>query len=175
MDVVSAMSSDAMKGSRPSAMRRLAERLLFVLRSRREMVLILLVGGVFVLNLAVSVLFPFALNLAVTAPDWERTSADGYSCPSHPDDKVHCPGMMWDDLISHYRLNMALTLAGVYFIVPGGWLPWQPFVWLAAVGSLPAVAVYGWSLSKWRLALYGISTSLQLSGFGAYYWSNIGA
>lgn len=182
MDELSVMPSDSKNGSRPSAMRRLAERMLSVLRSRREPVLILLVGGVFLLNLVASVLVPFAVNLAVTAPDWERTSADGYSCPSYPDDKVHCPGMMWDILISEYWLDMGQTFGGVYLLQPIFWFaqgqifwfPWQPFVWLGAAGSLPAVVKYGRSLNKWRLWVYALLISLQLSGFGAYHWSTIG-
>lgn len=154
----------------------------------REKVLVAVVVAVFFANLVVSLVVPFATYVLVTQPAWEEDYRS-HECHSSQGNESLCPpppipsNMVWDGLLNEYVLDMRATLSGLYLVV---WpivgvftwdlagFPWQPFVWLVAASSVPAVARFGAPVNRWRLAFYGALIALQLSGFAAYHWSTFG-
>lgn len=160
----------------------------FVAGLDHEKVLVAAVFAAFIANLVVSLVVPYATYVLVTQPAWEEEYRS-HECHSGQGNDTVCPpppipsDMVWDGILNEYLLDMGATVSGLYLIVwPIVWaftwqlsgFPWQPFVWLVAACSVPAVAHYGRPVHRWRLAVYGALIALQLSGFGAYHWSTLG-
>lgn len=151
-----------------------------VARTDPHVLLLSVLASVFVLDVLASILFPYARYVLVTEPSWEAASQ---SCAQ---DDPPCPGpiprsMVWDGILIEYRLDLWMTFSGMYLLVmPVGWLlqgvswwPWQPFVWLAAVGSGAAVLQIRRLSLRARL-VYAFALALLVSGFAAYHWSTVG-
>lgn len=160
----------------------------FVVGLDREKVLVAVVFAVFLANVVVSFAVPYATYVLVTQPAWEE-EYKAHECHSSQNNDTPCPPspipsqMVWDGILHEYLLDMAAAFSGFFLVIALilwvltwelVWFPWQPFVWLVAAASVPAVARYGGPVNRWRLAVYGALIALQLSGFGAYHWSTIG-
>lgn len=160
----------------------------FVSGLDRERVLVVAVFAVFVVNLIVGIALPFARYALVTQPAWQA-EYESHECHAAPGNETPCPprpipqDMVWRSILTEYRLDAMATLMGLYLIFgPIAWvvewqvfgLPWQPFVWLVAVASVPTLLRYGRGVNPWRLGIYVALIAFQLSGFAAYHWSTFG-
>ncbi len=154
----------------------------------REKLLVAVVFAVFLANVVVSLVVPYATYVLATQPAWEE-DYQSHKCHANQGNESVCPpspipsDMVWDGILNEYLLDIRASLAGLYLVIwPIVWVftwnlvgfPWQPFVWFVAAASVPAVARYGGPVNRWRLAIYGALIALQLSGFGAYHWSTFG-
>lgn len=152
----------------------------------------LMLVGLLLLDAVVSILLPFLVFVWADDPDpppvapQENASAPA---PLQDDEEPPAPaerprGAYLSELWEDYRMHKMLTLMGFYLValpamwVTQGeliWFPWQPFVWLAAVGAIIATWRSARAVPVLPRALYALAFGLVVSGFAAQHWSTLGA
>jgi hypothetical protein len=150
-------------------------------RQNRHGLFVGILGTILMLNFVGSVVVPYGRYVLVTEPAWEadnaRSGCADLCMPPIP------RAMVWESLLHSFWMNAFFTMTGLYlFFAPIGWVvslelfwfPWQPFIWLAAAGSVPLTMRFGTPLGVWTRAAYAVAIALLLSGFLASVWSTIG-
>lgn len=136
--------------------------------------------AIFVLNALAGILVPYAQQMEArnqTQREYEaclREKGNSSICPPHGG----TTSQLWDFVLGEYRRQLLMTFMGLYLFLPIlyplGWLPWQPTLWLLAIGWTFVGTRLGQGLPLRQLALYVGFGVIQLSGFAAPLWSTVG-
>lgn len=154
-------------------------------RRNRHAVFLCIITGLLLVNFATAVIVPFAQHALVRAPAWNAENKET-GCVSDPP-RSYCVEPItnrqrWDHLLDDYWMSLGMSLAGAYLVFPPVWFafaskliwfPWQPFVWVAAVGSVPLVWRYGRRVNVVARFVYAMLIMLLASGFLWYYWPSL--